>query len=132
MPSSLTKKQRRVRTRAGFHRVRKIGPNVELKKGDNVVVITGADSGRQGKILQVMRLENRVIVENIRVVTRHQRRRPGVLQSETVEKPSPIHRANVMLVCPDCERPTRIGHTVLPGGERVRRCIHCNATLDKE
>jgi len=130
--ASLTKKQRRVIDRAGFAPNRKIGPNVTIKKGDTVVVLTGADAGRQGQVLQVMRGENRVIVENIRLVTRHQRRRPGVLQSESIEKPSPIHRANVMLVCPDCERPTRIGHTTLPNGQRVRRCIHCNATLDKE
>lgn len=132
MAPSLTKKQRKVWKRAGYAGGRNSLPGVTIKKGDTVVVRTGADAGRQGAVLEVIPSENRVIVENIRLVTRHQRRRPGVLQSETVEKPSPIHRANVMLICPDCEKPTRIGHTTLPGGQRVRRCIHCNATLDKE
>jgi large subunit ribosomal protein L24 len=130
--SLLTKKQRHVLKRAGFASGRKLGPSITIKKGDTVIVRTGADAGRQGQVIQVLRAENRLLVENIRVVTRHQRRRPGVLQSETVEKPSPIHRSNVMLVCPDCQKPTRIGHATLPGGERVRRCLHCNATLDKE
>jgi len=132
MPARLTKRQRQVLRRSGHAPGRKLGPNITIKKGDVVVVRTGADAGRQGQVIQVMPSENRVIVENVRVVTRHQRRRPGVLQSETVEKPSPIHRSNVMVVCPDCQKPTRIGHATLPGGQRVRRCINCNATLDKE
>jgi large subunit ribosomal protein L24 len=130
--AKLTKAERKVWIRAGFAPGRKNKPSMEIKKGDRVIVRTGADTGQQGEVLQVLASENRVIVENIRVVTRHQRRRPGVLQSETVDKASPIHRSNVMLVCPDCEKPTRIGHTTLPGGQRVRRCLHCNATLDKE
>lgn len=132
MASKLTKAQRRVVKRAGFAPGRKARPRVTIKKDDTVVVRSGADAGRQGKVVQVLRDQNRVIVENIAMVTRHQRRRPGVLQSETVEKAAPIHRSNVMLICPDCERPTRIGHTTLPGGERVRICQHCNATVDKE
>lgn len=132
MAQKMTKAQRRIWKRSGFQSGRPTRPSVGLKKGDTVVVRGGADSGRQGKIVQVLRDENRVIVENIALVTRHQRRRPGVLQSETVEKPAPIHRSKVMLICPDCERPTRIGHTVLPGGQKVRVCRHCNATLDKE
>lgn len=132
MVTKMTKKQRRVWKRAGFATVRKTTPNLTIKKGDTVEVSTGADVGRRGAVLQVLRAENRVIVENIRLVTRHQRRRPGVLQSETVEKPSPIHRSNIMLVCPDCERPTKVGHTTLPNGQRVRTCKHCDATVDKE
>ena len=132
MATKMTKKQRKVWKRAGFATGRKIRPSITIKKGDLVVVRSGTDAGRQGAVLEVLGLENRVIVENVRVVTRHQRRRPGVLQSEEVEKPSPIHRSNVMIVCHDCEKPTRIRHVTLPGGQRVRQCMHCNATLDKE
>lgn len=132
MAAKLTKAERKVFVRAGFAQGRKNKPSLAIKKGDRVVIRTGADTGQRGEVLQVRAAENRVIVENIRVVTRHQRRRPGVLQSETVDKPSPIHRSNVMLICPDCEKPTRVAHTTLPGGQRVRRCIHCNATVDKE
>jgi large subunit ribosomal protein L24 len=132
MAEKMTKKERKVWIRAGFAPGQKNKPSVTIKKGDRVLVRKGADTGQQGEVLQVLAAENRVIVENIGLVTRHQRRRPGVLQSESVEKPSPIHRANVMLICPDCEKPTKIGHTRLPGGQRVRRCLNCNATLDKE
>lgn len=132
MPAPVTKKQRRVLTRAGFAPGRKAGPNVTIKKGDLVVIRTGADAGRRGEVLKVMPAENRVVVENVAMVTRHQRRQPGVLQSETVEKASPVHRARVMLICPDCDKPTRIGHATLPGGQRVRRCLQCGATVDKE
>ncbi|HZT95378.1 MAG TPA: 50S ribosomal protein L24 [Chloroflexota bacterium] len=131
MPAKMTKAERRTWKRSGFDGRRKSAPSVTVKKGDTVQLMTGADTGSRGQVLQVLRAENRVIVENVRLVTRHQRRRPGVLQSETVEKPAPVHRSNVMVVCPNCDRPTRIAHTTLPDGARVRSCKHCGEILDK-
>jgi large subunit ribosomal protein L24 len=127
----LTLKQRKIIKRAGFAPGRKMRPNLTVKQGDTVQVITGAYKGKQGKIIQVLPRENRVIVENVNLVTRHQRRRPGVLQSESIEKPAPIHRSNVMLVCPNCGRPTRIAHVTLPNGKRVRACKRCHEIVDK-
>ncbi|GEM_PF-40716 len=132
MAVKMTKAQRRVWKRSGYAEGRRSRPRMDIKKDDLVVVLTGADTGKQGKIVQVLRDQNRVIVENVAMVTRHQRRRPGVLQSETVEKPAPIHRSNVMIICPSCERPTRVGHSTLPDGNRIRICHHCNEILDRE
>lgn len=132
MPGKLTKEQRKVVKRAGFARGRKMQPNLTIKKDDVVQVIAGASTGRQGRVVQVLRQENRVIVENVSMVTRHQRRRPGVLQSESIEKPAPVHRSNVALVCPNCGRATRVGHTTLPSGRRARICKHCHEIVDKE
>jgi large subunit ribosomal protein L24 len=132
MAHEMTKKERKIWKRAGFASGRKTLPRVTVRKGDRVQVMSGADAGKQGEILQVLRQENRVIIENVALVTRHQRRRPGVLQSESVEKPAPIHRSNVLPVCPNCEKPTRIGHRTLPDGQRVRACKHCDEILDKE
>ncbi len=144
MPAKMTKAQRRVWKRSGFDSSRKTAPSVTVKKGDVVQVMTGADTGRRGQVLQLLRSENRVIVENVRVVTRHQRKRPGVLQSESVEKPSPIHRANVMVVCPNCDKPTRVAthHSsgrcsssklpALPGNSGQRRVGDVSSTDEGE
>jgi large subunit ribosomal protein L24 len=132
MPEKLTREQRKVAKRAGFAPGRKMQPNLTLKKNDVVQVISGTSAGRQGRIIQVLRRENRVIVDNVNMVTRHQRRRPGVLQSESVEKPAPVHRSNVMLVCPNCGKLTRIAHATLPDGKRVRSCKQCREIVDTE
>jgi large subunit ribosomal protein L24 len=132
MPSRLTKAQRRVLIRSGYAGGRKMRSRMTIKKGDTVLVRTGASAGQRGTVLQVLRDENRVIVENVAMVTRHQRRQAGVLQSETIEKASPVHRANVMVICPDCDEPTKVGHSTLQNGDKVRSCRRCGATLDKE
>jgi large subunit ribosomal protein L24 len=92
---------------------------MRIKKGDLVQVIAGKDRGKQGRVIESRPAEARVIVENLNIVKRHMRPRPirqrsgiGGPQLEpggVIEKPAPIPAANVMLVCPSCGRPTRVG-----------------------
>jgi large subunit ribosomal protein L24 len=110
---------------------RKMRPKMSVRRGDEVVVITGKDKGKRGAITRVLPEENRVIVDGVNIVKRHLRRQPGSLQAGIIDKPAPLSRSNVMPVCPGCDRPTRIGHTELSSGERVRVCKHCGEILDK-
>ena len=92
---------------------------LKIKKGDNVVVITGRDKGKSGTVLRVLPKESRVLVQGINVVKRHSR--PSAGQSGgIVEKELSIHVSNVALVDPKTSKPTRVGFKVLEGGRKVR------------
>src|SRR3954451_12438479 len=94
---------------------------MRVKKGDVVQVITGKDRGKQGRVLAARPTERRVVVENLNVVKRHMKPRPvrdanrmggqQIIPGGVISKPAPIDVSNVMVVCPTCNRPTRIGHT---------------------
>lgn len=108
---------------------------LRIKKGDQVVVTTGKDKGRQGKVIQTMPKENAVIVDGINIVTRHQRprqttRSTPASQTGRIQKPAPLATGKVMLVCPRCGKPSRVGHTVGEGGRTVRVCKRCNELVD--
>jgi large subunit ribosomal protein L24 len=129
----------------------------EIRKGDTVVVITGRDAGKQGVVDRVVKREAArsplrslyrhgtpkpgvsVIVEGVNIAKRHQKprqtssrtdRMPKVQQGGIMDVAMPIDVSKVMLVCPKCHRPTRIGHTVLEDGRRVRVCRHCGSALE--
>lgn len=103
---------------------------VHVRKGDTVVVITGKDAGRKGKVLGVLPKKQRVIVEKINVVKRHTRPTRSLPQGGILEKEAPVHSSNVMLYCSKCDRPTRVGKKVLSDGKRVRVCKKCGEVLD--
>ena len=104
---------------------------IRLKKGDQVKVITGKDKDRIGKIIHVYPDKNRVLVERVNMVKRHTRANPpkGV-KAGIVPKEAPIHISNVMLVCPQCQKPTRIGYSFLQDGRKVRTCKVSGDVLD--
>ncbi|PZN09408.1 MULTISPECIES: 50S ribosomal protein L24 [Thermaerobacter] len=104
---------------------------MSIRKGDTVLVISGKDAGKKGKVLRALPAEERVVVEGVNIVKRHQRPRPGVVQSGIIEKEAPIHRSNVMLVCPRCGRPTRVAKKQLDDGRRVRACKKCGEVIDR-
>ena len=85
---------------------------MDIKKGDTVVVIAGKDKGKRGTVLEVRPRENRVVVENANMVTKHEKvrnARPGDHKEGRHQKPAAIHRSNVMLIDPTSEQPTKIG-----------------------
>ena len=119
---------------------------MKVRKGDLVHILTGKDRGKQGHVIDARPKEGRVVVENLNVVKRHTRPRPmrdanrmGGTQIQpggVIEKPAPLPVANVMLVCPVCNRPTRVGTVVKEAkGEqhRVRVCrrADCGQEIDK-
>lgn len=84
---------------------------MNLKVGDKVIVIAGSDKGKEGTIKKVLRDENKVIVEGVRIVKRHQKGN-GQESGGIVEFEAPIHASNVMIIDPKTKKPTRIGHTI--------------------
>ncbi len=105
--------------------------NLNVKTGDTVVVITGKDAGKQGKVLSVNPSENRIVVEGVNIVSRHQKARKAQEKSSIVKKEGSIDVSNVMVVCPTCGKATRVKHTVNEEGKNVRIC-KCGAALDKK
>lgn len=93
---------------------------MRIKKNDTVRVMSGNDKGKQGKVLKVFPDAGRIIVEKVNMVKRHTRASKDVPQGGIIEKEGPINASNVMLVCPNTGKPTRIGHDVLADGSRAR------------
>ena len=91
-----------------------------IKKGDQVVVITGADRGRRGEVLQVMPKDERAVVRGVRVVKRHTKPTGMGQPGGIIEKEGPIHLSNLMLVDPKSDKPTKVGFRVIEGGQKVR------------
>ena len=103
-----------------------------IRKNDNVLVITGRDRGKKGRVLRVIADKNRLVVEGINFVKRHTRPNPGRgVKGGILEKEAPLHASNVQLVCPECSAPTRIGHKLLEDGRKVRICRKCEGVVDK-
>jgi large subunit ribosomal protein L24 len=120
---------------------------MKVRKGDLVHVLTGKDRGKQGRVIDAMPRERRVIVENLNVVKRHTKPKPvrntsrmggpQIIPGGVIEKPAPLPVGNVMVVCPTCKLPTRVGIVVkdVKGEQqrRVRVCKRagCGQELDK-
>jgi large subunit ribosomal protein L24 len=119
---------------------------VKIRQGDVVQVLSGKDRGKQGRVIQARPQERRVVVENVNVVKRHTRPRPikdssrmggqQVAPGGVIDKPAPLNVANVMVVCPVCNRATRVGYTfkTVKGEQikvRVCRRADCGQELDR-
>jgi large subunit ribosomal protein L24 len=103
-----------------------------IRKNDNVVVITGKDRGKRGRVLQLVPAKNRLIVEGVNIVKRHTRPNPRQnVKGGVVEREAPLHASNVQLVCPECGAPTRIGKRLLGDGRKVRVCRKCDGVVDR-
>jgi len=103
-----------------------------IRRNDNVVVTTGKDSGKRGRVLKVLPLKNRVIVEGVNMIKRHTKPNPGKnIKGGIVEREASVHASNVQLVCPECGVQTRIGHKILGDGRKVRICRKCEGVVDK-
>jgi large subunit ribosomal protein L24 len=106
-------------------------PNLHLKNGDSVVVISGKSKGKRGKILRVDVDAERIYVEGANMQKKHQKPTQKVMQGGIVEKEGPIAVSAALIWCPKCSKPVRIGHKVLESGKKVRVCVKCGEVLDK-
>ncbi|MFZ5641737.1 MAG: 50S ribosomal protein L24 [Bacillota bacterium] len=104
---------------------------IHVKKGDTVVVITGKDAGKKGKVLEVQPRDGRVVVEGANIVKRHSKPTQKLPQGGIVEKPAPLASSNVMIFCSKCSAPRRIGKEILANGKKVRVCKKCGEAFDK-
>jgi large subunit ribosomal protein L24 len=102
-----------------------------IRRNDQVVVTTGKDSGKRGRVLKVLPTKNRVIVEGLNMLKRHTRPNPQKnIKGGIVEREAAMHASNVQLVCPECGKMTRIGHRI-DGDRKVRICRKCEGVVDK-
>lgn len=104
---------------------------LHVRKGDTVVVLSGKDKGKRGKVLVALPRQGKVVVEDVGVVTKHRKLSPTMQQGGLQQQEAPIYAAKVMLVCPACKQPARVGQKVLDNGTKVRVCKKCNENIDK-
>jgi len=91
-----------------------------IKKNDTILVITGKEKGKKGRVLSVSPLKDQLLIEKVNIIKRHMKPSRKYTQGGIIEKEAPLHISNVMLVCPKCGKPTRIGNSLLQDG---RRCV---------
>lgn len=97
---------------------------MKIRKDDQVEIITGKDRGKRGKVLRTVTSTGRVVVEGLNLVKKHSRPRKSGEKGQRVEIPAPINVSNVMMVCPGCGKPTRVGFSV-KGEVKSRVCRKC-------
>ena len=101
-----------------------------IKRDDLVLVIAGKERGKQGQVHAVLGEKDRVIVQGLNMVKRHQRQRSEREPAGIIAKEAPIHLSNVKLICRSCSKPTRVGFRVRPDGVKVRVCRKCGQDVD--
>lgn len=103
-----------------------------VRKNDSVVVVSGKDRGKRGRVLKVLPDRNRVVIEGVNFVKRHTRPNPRAnVKGGIVEREASVHASNVQIVCPECGAATRVGRELLGDGRKVRVCRKCDGAIDK-
>jgi large subunit ribosomal protein L24 len=102
-----------------------------VRRGDTVIVVAGKERGKRGRVLRVIPEKNRVVVERVNMIKKHQRPTQKLRQGGIIEREGPIHLSNVMLVDPAGDRATRIGMRALSDGKKVRVARRSGEIIDK-
>ena len=102
---------------------------MRLREGDKVMVVAGKDSGKTSRVARVLPKSGKVIVEGVNTAKRHQKPRGQTMQGGIIDKDMPIDASNVMIVCPKCDKPTRVGAEVDDRGVKHRVCRKCGGRL---
>ena len=103
--------------------------SMNVKKNDTVVVLSGKDKGKKGKVLAVSPKEGKVIIEGCNMVTKHVKPKQMGQTGGIVKAEGAMYASKVMLVCPKCGKPTRLAHKILSDGTKERLCKHCGETF---
>jgi large subunit ribosomal protein L24 len=102
-----------------------------IRRNDQVIVTTGRDRGKRGRVIKVIPEKNRLIVEGVNIVKRHTRPNPQRnIKGGILEREAPLHASNVQIVCPECGKVTRVGHRI-EGDRKVRICRKCEGVIDR-
>lgn len=103
-----------------------------IRRNDQVIVTVGKDRGKKGRVLKVLPVKNRLLVEGMNIIKRHTRPNPQKnIKGGIVEREAAMDASNVQLVCPECGKMTRIGSRALNDGRKVRICRKCEGVVDK-
>ena len=104
--------------------------SLHVKSGDRVIITAGKDKGKTGNIKKALPSERKVIVEGANMITKATKANPAYgIQGGLIKKEAPLDSSNVMIVCPSCEKATRVAHKVIDG-KKVRVCVKCGETID--
>jgi len=107
---------------------------LKIHKGDQVMVVSGKEAGKSGKVMRVEAAEGRVVIEHLNMLKKHTKPNPKKNpQGGVIEREGPIDISNVMLMCPACNQPTRVGYRFTQGGAKIRVCRRpgCGSDIDK-
>jgi len=103
-----------------------------IRRNDTVLVLAGKSKGRTGRVLRVFPGESRAIVEGVNFVRKHTKANPQKnIKGGILEREAPVDLSNLMPICGECGKPTRVGHKFLEDGKKVRSCRRCGGLLDK-
>lgn len=102
-----------------------------IKKNDLVMVISGRERGKSGRVLKVLPEKKKLIIEKINFIKRHTRPHGQQKRGGILEKEAPLHISNVALLCEKCNKPVRIGHRTVEGNKKARYCRKCGEIFDK-
>jgi large subunit ribosomal protein L24 len=102
---------------------------LHIKKGDKVIILSGDDKGKTGKVLQILPKENRAIVEGVNMVYHHKKPRSAQEAGGIIKSEAPIYLSKLQVVCPECGAPARMGFAVI-GEEKSRVCKKCGKAID--
>lgn len=103
---------------------------LSLKKNDLAIVLSGKEKGKKGRIITVMPSKERVIIENMNIIKKHMKPNRQNTQGGIISKEGSLHISNVMLVCPKCNKPTRISNAVIDNQKKLRMCKKCKEVID--
>jgi large subunit ribosomal protein L24 len=103
---------------------------MQIKKNDNVMVVSGKEKGKRGRVIAVYPAADRLLIEKLNMIKRHTRPNQQLKQGGIVEKESPIAASNAKLICPKCDKPTTVSRKAQGDGTRARVCRSCNATIE--
>ena len=102
---------------------------MNIKKGDNVKIISGNDKGKQGKVIAVIPFDNRIVVEGMNLKKKHMRPRKQNQKGEIVHIPGAFQASRAMVVCSKCSKATRVQHAFDDSGKKIRTCRACGSAL---
>lgn len=102
-----------------------------IKKQDTVFVISGKEKGKKGRVLSMLPQKQRLIIEKINIIKKHMKPSKKYAQGGIIEKEASLHISNVMLVCPKCDKPTRISNVIMDDGHKLRACKKCREVIDQ-
>ncbi len=103
---------------------------MKIRKNDTVLVITGKDKGKKGKVRRALPKEDKVIVEGINMIKRHSKTKGQAKQAGIIELEAPLHVSKVMIICSKCNSPVRVGRRILEDGKKYRICRACDENID--
>ncbi|MBI5050301.1 MAG: 50S ribosomal protein L24 [Nitrospirae bacterium] len=102
-----------------------------IKKNDTVVMMSGNEKGKKGRVLAVYNQKGQLLIEKLNIIKRHMKPSKKYAQGGIIEKEAPVYRSKVALVCPKCDKPTKIGCSILENGSKVRVCTVCKEIIDR-